>query len=71
MAMFREHEMDTTISQCDKLHSRWQQHQRQFFSSSLADMEHRIMIAEDGLNRARGRLGVPDIEQSYAHRSFR
>ena len=45
----------------------------QYFSSALADSEHRIMLAEDAIggNKTRARLGPPEIEPSYAHRSFR
>ena len=45
----------------------------QYFSAALADSEHRIMLAEDAIggNKTRARLGPPDIEPSYAHRSFR
>ena len=48
-------------------------HFPQYFSAALADSEHRIMLAEDaiGVNKTRARLGPPDIEPSYAHRSFR
>ena len=49
------------------------EHFPQYFSAALADSEHRIMLAEDaiGVNKTRARLGPPDIEPSYAHRSFR
>ena len=45
----------------------------QYFSSALADSEHRLMLAEDAIggNKTRARLGPPEIEPSYAHRSFR
>ena len=48
-------------------------HFPQYFSAALADSEHRIMLAEDAIggNKTRARLGPPDIEPSYAHRSFR
>merc|ERR1719220_3262225 len=64
------------MAQCQEAlawHGAWQQHQRQYFSAALADSEHRIMLAEDAIggNKTRARLGPPDIEPSYAHRSFR
>ena len=32
----RTPDLNSTITACDRLHSQWQQHQRQYFSSSLA-----------------------------------
>jgi len=63
--------LESTIEMCDKLHEKWQQHQKQFFSSSLADMEHRIMLAEDSMKKNKQTSSVNDVEPSYAHRSLR
>ena len=64
--------MDATIEQCDSLHNRWQQHQKQYFSSSLADMEHRILLAEDSLKKHKvPQPHITEVEQSYAHRNLR
>lgn len=63
--------LESTIEMCDKLHEKWQQHQKQFFSSSLADMEHRIMLAEDSIKKNKQTSSVNDVEPSYAHRSLR
>jgi hypothetical protein len=45
--------LDETVSVVEALHERWQNQQRSWFSSSLADMEHRLLIAEDGWKRLR------------------
>lgn len=37
----------------EALHDKWQSQQRSWFSSSLADMEHRLLLAEDGWKRLR------------------
>jgi len=63
--------LGTTIELCDKLHEKWQQHQKQYFSSSLADMEHRIMLAEDSMKKSKPASNVNDVEPSYAHRNLR
>merc|ERR1719150_2823758 len=58
-----------SIAECDDLHERWQAHQTQYFSSSLADLEHRILLAEDNIKKHKPSPAPPD--QSYAHRSLR
>lgn len=63
--------LDATIEQCDSLHERWQHHQKQYFSSSLADLEHRILLAEDSLKKHKSQPHLAEVEQSYAHRNLR
>ena len=65
--------IDSSISECDGLHARWQAHQQHYFSSSLADLEHRILLAEDNIKKHRPSLATTNltIDQSYAHRSLR
>ena len=58
-----------SIAECDGLHDKWAAHQAQYFSSSLADLEHRILLAEDSIQKHKPVLAPPD--QSYAHRSLR
>ena len=61
--------IDSSISECDGLHARWQAHHHHYFSSSLADLEHRILLAEDSMKKHKPVPAPPD--QSYAHRSLR
>ena len=65
--------IESSISECDGLHARWQAHQHQYFSSSLADLEHRILLAEDNIKKHRpsAASSTITIDQSYAHRSLR
>ena len=66
--------IDSSISECDGLHARWQAHQHHYFSSSLADLEHRILLAEDSIKKHRPTSTTTNnttIDQSYAHRSLR
>ena len=64
--------IESSIAECDGLHARWQAHQHQYFSSSLADLEHRILLAEDNIKKHRpGNTTAITIDQSYAHRSLR
>ena len=58
-----------SIAECDGLHEKWQAHQAQYFSSSLADLEHRILLAEDNIKKHKPSPAPPD--QSYAHRRLR
>lgn len=45
--------LEDSVAVVEALHERWQNQQRSWFSSSLADMEHRLLIAEDGWKRLR------------------
>lgn len=45
--------MDESVAVVEALHDRWQGQQRSWFSSNLADMEHRLLLAEDGWKRLR------------------
>ena len=42
------------------------------FSSPLADMEHRILLAEDRIKKHKTQSAGPaEVELSYAHRNLR
>ena len=69
---FSSCKLDATIEECDSLHDKWQQHHKQYFSSSLADLEHRILLAEDSIKKYKPHQShISDVEQSYAHRNLR
>ncbi|XP_057375372.1 uncharacterized protein LOC130696297 [Daphnia carinata] len=45
--------LDESVAVVEALHDKWQSQQRSWFSSNLADMEHRLLMAEDGWKRLR------------------
>lgn len=45
--------LDESVAIVEALHDKWQGQQRGWFSSGLADMEHRLLLAEDGWKRLR------------------
>merc|ERR1740128_112004 len=46
-------EIERTASSCSSFQEQLEDHRLQFFSSNLADLEHRIMLAEDGAKKSR------------------
>ena len=64
---------NSNIDACTALHERWQQHQRQWFSGSLADSEHRLMLAEEGWKKRAGltKTGNQEVDLNYTHRHIR
>ena len=68
-----EDEESSNIAACTTLHQRWQQHQRQWFSSGLIDSEHKLMVAEDGWKRVRQQQQQQqqDPQESYLQRMLR
>ena len=45
--------LDESVAVVEALHDKWLSQQRGWFSSSLADMEHRLLLAEEGWKRLR------------------
>lgn len=50
---FSSRNLDESVAVVEALHDKWQSQQRSWFSSGLADMEHRLLLAEDGWKRLR------------------
>lgn len=63
----------TTIDACTALHERWQQHSKHWFSSNLAEAEHKLLLADEGWRRSRTATYVSGqgIDQAYPQRSLR
>ena len=44
-----------TIDACTALHERWQAHHRTWFTSTLAEAEHKLLLADEGWRSARAK----------------
>ncbi|TRY68412.1 hypothetical protein TCAL_04100 [Tigriopus californicus] len=62
------------IEACTALHERWQQNQKTWFSNSLVDAEHRLMMTEESYKKIKGQNSLPkaqNSDSSYSHRLLR
>ena len=58
LSLYYSRNLDESVAVVEALHDKWQSQQRSWFSSSLADMEHRLLMAEDGWKRLRTSSGT-------------
>lgn len=62
------------IEACTALHERWQQNQKMWFSNSLVDAEHRLMMTEESYKKIKSQNSLPKAQNpdpSYSHRLLR
>ena len=46
---------DRNIEACTALHEKWQAHHRTWFTSNLAEAEHKLLLADEGWRSARAK----------------
>ena len=69
-------EQDDTVfdKECDEIQDRWQGYHKEWFSSTLGEVEHKLLVADDLFRRVRNRdLAGPGIglDKSYPQRHLR
>jgi hypothetical protein len=70
----RNEDNDDIISACNALHEKWQHYSRQWFSSNLAEAEHKLWIADESWRTSRTATGSGPSslqDHSYPQRNLR
>ncbi len=63
---------ESVIEACNGLHEKWQQNTRQWFSSNLAEAEHKLWIADESWRKSRSHnVSQVQNDAAYAQRNLR